>query len=119
MRSLVKGAEIIPFREIRKRLGHDNRVLNMLKIDCEGCEWTAYKTLFEGYHKNRALLPRQIFIELHSGTAIKEKDESGLSKAESFFRYMHEMGYVIFHKEPNTMGCKGSCIEYSFLLLDQ
>jgi hypothetical protein len=33
----------------------------------------------------------------------------------SFFEAMTSAGYVIFHKEPNTYGCGGDCIEYGFI----
>ena len=34
------------------------------------------------------------------------------------FERFHEHGYVIFHKEANTLGgCRGQCIEYSFIRL--
>lgn len=93
---------------IRKELGHAQREVDILKIDCEGCEWDTYMTWFDD-----TLPPRQILIELHDGT-------SGSSPvvAMRFMRYLKDHGYVIFHKEPNTLGCYGKCIEYSFLRLD-
>ena len=33
------GREYYSFPEIRRRLGHENRKIDIFKIDCEGCEW--------------------------------------------------------------------------------
>ena len=35
--------EFASFPEILKRLGHENRTIDIFKIDCEGCEWDTYK----------------------------------------------------------------------------
>mmetsp|Transcript_78456 Transcript_78456/g.248017 ORF Transcript_78456/g.248017 Transcript_78456/m.248017 type:complete len:374 (+) Transcript_78456:42-1163(+) len=89
----------ILFRE----LGHEGRTLDLLKIDCEGCEWETYRSwLGEG------MRVRQILVELH-----------GFSRAHELFSFLNEMGYVIAYKEPNTLGCDGSCIEYVFVKLSR
>ena len=54
---------------------------------------------------NRGSPSMQILVELHN------------IKAPSLFNSLYKAGYVVFHKESNTLGCKGSCIEYSFLKL--
>jgi hypothetical protein len=58
-------------------------------------------------------LIRQIQRELHEGTG----GEAPVS-AQSFMLFLKSKGYVIFHKEANTLGCGGKCVEYAFLLLD-
>jgi hypothetical protein len=86
-------------------LGHEGKVIDLLKIDCEGCEMTTFGTWFD-----EQTIIRQIQIEVHGGTAG--------GSALRFFQFLRQKGYVIFHKEPNTIGCRGDCVEYSFLLLD-
>ena len=83
-------------------LEHTNRTIDIFKIDCEGCEWSVYKDWLAA---NADI--RQIMVELHN--VPKESLD--------LFGAMEEAGYVIFHKEPNTLGCQGNCIEYSFLKL--
>jgi len=94
--------------EIVKSLGHTNRQIDILKIDCEGCEWSSFSTWFES-----GVSIRQILIELHIGT--EEPPEP--VPAFQFMEYLQKNGYVIFHKEPNTLGCEGRCIEYAFIRL--
>jgi hypothetical protein len=94
--------------QIVKDLGHTSREIDILKIDCEGCEWTTFNSWFES-----GVSIRQILIELHGGT----KGGTDPVPAMAFMDYLQEHGYIIFHKEPNTLGCKGSCIEYSFIRL--
>lgn len=94
---------------IRTELGHVHRQVDILKIDCEGCEWDTYKSWFD----NVDVPPRQILIELHKGT-----EGSSPVMAMEFMRHLKDRGYVIFHKEPNTLGCLGSCIEYAFVRVD-
>jgi hypothetical protein len=83
-----------------RKIGLENKTVDIFKIDCEGCE----KNIFLEFLKPDL---RQILIELHSANW----------PVNSFFEVMNSAGYVIFHKEPNTYGCGGNCIEYGFLKL--
>lgn len=85
-------------------LGHASRTIDIFKIDCEGCEWDTFRSWF-----GQGVYIRQILIELH-GTG-----HSNGSNAHDFFNFLFNQGYVVFNKEPNTLGCGGKCIEYGFL----
>eukprot|EP00051_Salpingoeca_urceolata_P017544 m.239993 g.239993 ORF g.239993 m.239993 type:complete len:384 (-) comp18985_c1_seq2:7-1158(-) len=88
-----------------RELGHANRTIDILKIDCEGCEWSTFRTwLGQGF------IIRQILVEVHDWGAGKPPHD--------FFLHFAKAGYVIFHKEPNTMWSGGKCVEFAFLLMD-
>jgi len=88
-----------------QRLGHVNRTIDILKIDCEGCEWETYKSWF-----GEGVYIRQIQVELHGIGKNK-----GIDAVHDFFKTLFDMGYVVFNKEPNTSGCQGCCVEYAFV----
>lgn len=95
------------FQETVKILGHENLdAIDILKIDCEGCEWDVYKDWFSND------IPRigQVLVEVH---------KSPKDKAIDFFDEMYKNGYVTFHKEFNTQYAYGNCVEYAFLKLDK
>ena len=98
-----ESPEFKSLRTIVKELGHENRIIDLFKIDCEGCEWESSESWF---HANVML--RQILVELHESTG-----------APKFFDMMYDNDYVIFHKEANiaNTGPQNTCIEYSFLKL--
>jgi len=84
-------------------LGHNNRIIDVFKIDCEGCEWDTY----EDWVSSNVDI-RQIQVELHSMH----------KNVINFFETLQKAGYVTFHKEANTI-IKGKCYEYAFLKLDK
>jgi len=83
-------------------LGHEGRVVDIFKIDCEGCEWQTYRDWFDA----RVTL-MQILVEVHNTPP----------EAIDFFETMQSNGYVTFHKEPNTAFGGGLCQEYALLKL--
>eukprot|EP00980_Cylindrotheca_fusiformis_P009486 scaffold2072_cov98-Cylindrotheca_fusiformis.AAC.5 len=91
-------------KETVQELGHDGRVIDIFKIDCEGCEWTT----FDGWFNSGATL-RQILVEVH-------KTPSDI--VHNFFLGLQEHNYVTFHKEPNIQWADGRCVEYAFLKLE-
>mmetsp|Transcript_15861 Transcript_15861/g.24023 ORF Transcript_15861/g.24023 Transcript_15861/m.24023 type:complete len:329 (+) Transcript_15861:138-1124(+) len=94
-----------------EELGHQNKVIDIFKIDCEECEWDTAVSWFEAATKHNVLI-RQIQVELHRNQA---------EKVHAFFDLMYEHGYVIIHKEINIIAMekyKAGMIEYAFLKLD-
>jgi hypothetical protein len=102
----INSMKYISLSQTMKILGHNNKVLDILKIDCEGCEW---KVFMDWLGESSVKPPRQVLVEVHRSPA---------PFARNFFFEMKKHGYVIFHKEPNLPGCpKGDCVEYGFLKL--
>merc|ERR1711865_933083 len=91
--------------QIVSELGHNKRVIDVLKIDCESCEWSTYRSWLDG-----RIFIRQILVEVHRSYDTKT--------IHSFFKFLFDHGYVIFHKEPNIAASKGNEIEFAFLKLD-
>eukprot|EP00985_Skeletonema_marinoi_P019046 scaffold10804_cov129-Skeletonema_marinoi.AAC.1 len=92
-------------KTVVNELGHNNRTVDIFKIDCEGCEWATAKHWFEA-----DITLRQIQIELH---------QSKVDDTPRFFDMMYENKYVITHKESNIefTGPGNVAIEYAFLKL--
>jgi hypothetical protein len=94
---------------IMKELGHLNRTLDILKIDCEGCEYKAMPVLFEAIAAGR-LKVNQIQIELHGIL---------FDRVERFFEAADKAKMRVFHKERNHWGCRGyKCLEYALISED-
>lgn len=93
--------QFMTMQETIEALGHEGRVIDIFKIDCEKCEWDTYKDWFKS-----GVTMNQILVEVH-GTPPQVND---------FFETMQQHNYVTFHKEPITM-FGGKYIGYSFLKL--
>ncbi|KAF4661713.1 hypothetical protein FOL46_005631 [Perkinsus olseni] len=88
---------------MRRMLGHADRVIDIFKIDCEGCEFDTFRTWFDV--KNDKSLPTQILIEVHW------RDPKS---ARSLLEYLMELDYIIFRREPNYLA-KSSYMEFGLV----
>jgi len=89
-------------QETVELLGHQGRIIDIFKIDCEGCEWETYNDWLTA-----DVDIRQILVEVHHVR----------SEAIDFFLSLQNAGFVTFHKEPNIEWAGGRCVEYCFLKL--
>eukprot|EP00980_Cylindrotheca_fusiformis_P001182 scaffold323_cov93-Cylindrotheca_fusiformis.AAC.4 len=94
---------------IMNELGHSDRTLDILKIDCEGCEYQAMPVLFDAIAAGRVKV-NQVQVELH-GTLYPP--------VANLFKAADKAKMRIFHKERNHWGCHGySCVEYALISED-
>lgn len=93
--------------EIVVELGHVGRRIDILKIDCEGCEWSTFRGWL-----GAGVDIRQILVELHDSPDHPVDDTT----KHAMYDFLFEHGYVVFHKESNSL-CGGDCIEYAFIKL--
>lgn len=87
------------FQETMELLDHRG-VIDILSLDCAGCEWTTFQDWLDA-----PINIGQVLVEVHG---------SPQDYAIPFFEAMQEKGYVTFHKE-NSLSKDGCCYEYSFL----
>jgi len=106
---LDKGKKFYGLIDIVELLGHKRLdVIDVFKIDCEGCEWDTYKD----WLSNKVPLLHQIQVEVHKAP-VKE-DAGAIDLFDSFERE----GYLRFHKEPNIQW-NPDCLEYAFIKVDK
>jgi hypothetical protein len=99
---------------IYRKLGHkkDKRKIDILKIDCEGCEWTVMPPIFAAIASGN-LEVDQIQIEVH-GPTLGNKDVTEKS-LKAFFKAADAAKMRISHKERNHWGCRGyERLDYAF-----
>ena len=96
-----------PLKEIISELKHEGMTIDILKIDCEGCEWDQYEDWIKDL-TTAGVTVRLFLIEVHNAPYLK---------TAQFFKMMLDAGYVIYHKEYN--GYWHKYIEFAFVLLDK
>ena len=89
-------------KEVVHHLGHNGRELEIMRVDCDGCEWHTWSEWLTS-----GVTPRQLLVSLHG--APRNEDE--------VFEMMESNNYVIFHREADTR-YGGMWQEYGFLRLD-
>jgi len=90
------------FQETVNTLGHKGRTIDVLKIECEGCEWETYEDWFKA-----PVEIVQILVKVHDSPPV----------ANDFFERMQANHYVTFHKEADTHVSAGKSQDFSFLHL--
>jgi hypothetical protein len=103
------GNNMLTLNTIMSKLGHNNRRIDILKVDCEGCEYDAFESIFQAISLGQVNVG-QIQVELH----IEKKP-----KIVTFFQSALKANFDIFHKERNHWGCAGHlCVEFSLIHAD-
>jgi Methyltransferase domain len=99
--------------ETMERLGHVGRVIDIFKIDCEGCEWFVFRDLLGTSIKSRNVDIRQILVETH-GLPPQSEVVSPLDYFDAFA----QGGFALFSKEVNIYpGANNRCVEWSYVRL--
>lgn len=89
-------------KETIHHLEHEGRDLEVMRVDCEGCEWHTYpEWLISGVQ------PRQLLVSFHGAP----------SNEDEVFEMMATNNFVIFHREADDR-YGGMWQEYGFLRLD-
>lgn len=105
-----RGGGFKTFQESVEILGHKNRMIDILKIDCEGCEWSTHKDWIGfGF--------RQILLETHGvpqPNGSKGRWYQAPMNITDYFQDFRDNGYALFNKDPN-----GLAVELAFLKLDE
>jgi hypothetical protein len=101
-------SQSISLASIVRQLNHTGRAINVLKIDIEGREWEVLSPLLTKGSLLESVV--QILIELHMPPLTA-------TQYHQMMVGLHSLGFVVYSKEPNTLGCAGDCIEFSLLRL--
>ena len=90
-------------------LGHCGEIIDILSIDCEGCEFDIYNDLFSDQITDSCARASflQILIQVHGAPSVATND---------FFFSFQKNDYVIFHKEGISQS-NGNGQDYGFLKL--
>jgi Methyltransferase domain len=100
---LLKNGPLLTLQQIMNALNHTGRTIDVLKMDCEGCEFdTLLDQVFEPMSTGQ-LSVGQLQVELH----LWEAGEHPLQAIKPLFEVADDAGLRIFHKERNHWGCDG------------
>jgi len=102
------GNDMKTLHAIVRELNHENRVIDVFKIDCEGCEWETFREWFEAN-----VTIDEILVEVHTGTMQPANNPP----AKDFMSFMKDRNMLIHHKEPNVKysGFDGLCVEFALV----
>ncbi|KAJ1623149.1 methyltransferase domain-containing protein [Pavlovales sp. CCMP2436] len=103
-----KGWNMMSLADIMRNLSHVGRRIDILKVDCEGCEWEALPAVFSEMEKGK-LSVGQLLIEVHVMPVWTRRHSA-------FFDNAAKAGLRMFSKERNHWGCDGwMCVEFSYV----
>ena len=106
----AEGAHL-PLRDIVEQLGHQHRMIDLVKIDCEGCEHTALDGVWADLRQGLYGVGQiQIQIQVHRARP---------ARVARLFDAAEAAGFRLFHKEPSHSGCSASACAVDFSLIGE
>ncbi|CAB9508200.1 expressed unknown protein [Seminavis robusta] len=116
----------ISLETVVQKLGHQNRTVDILKMDCEGCEYQVLKDAFQAMI-NGKLRINQVLVQFHATGMKRKKNPNAddriyivdtpqdFANMKALFQVADQANMRVFHKERNGWTCGGyACIEYAF-----
>jgi hypothetical protein len=93
-----------------KQFNHVNRTIDILKVDCEGCEFEFFPEVVNSI-KRKEFEIGILNVELHLMRSRSTEDE-----VHQFFEMMDSIDMRLYNKDPNVIGCMGvHCSEFSWI----
>lgn len=112
--------QMLTFGETLHRLGHELRVIDIFKLDCEKCEWSTFRDWVGGGGTGGTGTTniRQIIVEVHGLPSPDGPNEwhHAAQNATDMFEALHNNGYALYFKEPNVYS-GGNCVELGYIKL--
>mmetsp|Transcript_3749 Transcript_3749/g.9726 ORF Transcript_3749/g.9726 Transcript_3749/m.9726 type:complete len:199 (+) Transcript_3749:663-1259(+) len=103
-----QGWQMMSLADMMRNLSHVGRRIDILKVDCEHCEWDSLLPVFSEMEKGR-LSVGQLLVEVHAPRVWT-------SNHTAFFEKAAKAGLRMFSKERNQWGCAGwKCVEFSYV----
>ena len=98
------GGAVLPLDELQERLGHVRRPIQLLKIDCEGCEWEAFVDLA----RRRPRVAESVctlILELHVSANLQMNTSADLGRMAAFWElYVLRLGFRFWYAHANPGG---------------
>ena len=92
-----------------------DRKIDIFKIDIEGAEFDVLTPILQKPSNYLARNVRQVLVEVHDKLGESRKPPPVLHTLMAAFL---ESGFHVYHKEPNTFGCYGRCLEIALVRLE-
>ena len=102
------GGEILALDGLMRRLGHEERSIRLLKIDCEGCEWEAFTDVA---HRAPWVLKRvcTLVLEVHLTPRLLVNSTADLRRVSDFWELlMVRLGFRFWYVHANP----GAALHY-------
>jgi hypothetical protein len=95
---------LYPLNTIIANLGHQGRTIDILKLDCEGCEWDAFEYL--AIHAPETLTQvRTLDVEVHFVRERNVRSAADVLKIATFYEHVIvKHGFRPFYKHLNQGG---------------
>jgi hypothetical protein len=98
--------------EVMVALGHDKREISLLKMDCEGCEWSVFSH-YRAFVSSGSMRPiRQLSFEVHFWSFAAGMQNLLLQQFFDMFEWFYKSNHRVISWEPNNW----ICTEYTLLL---
>ena len=106
-----KDTRLHTMSRIVKDLGHRGKTIDVLKVDCEFCEFESFKVLYSALAALEIKV-NVILVEVHTF----EPTLADLDRVEEFFAPLDKLGFLLYHKERNNWARPGFlCAEFAFI----